>query len=125
MTNDMWRYLISGILIVHGLGHSGGYWFFGRSWLWAEAGNDPWKWVFVALWLVAMVGFVAAGLGLLFQQAWWRPLAVVSAVIALPVTIIFLGEPAGINKLAAAVVDIGVLVALLWAHVPSPELVGA
>jgi hypothetical protein len=28
MSNEMMRYLIGGFLIVHGIGHSGGYWMF-------------------------------------------------------------------------------------------------
>ena len=31
--STLWRVLIAGILIVHGLGHVGGPWFFTRSWL--------------------------------------------------------------------------------------------
>ncbi len=83
------------------------------------------RWIFIALWLVAMVLFVAAGIGILQQQVWWRTAAVIAAVISLPVTILFLGNPAASNKLACIVVDIAVLVGVLWVHWPSPELIGS
>ena len=74
------------------------------------------------LWMIAGIGFVAAGIGLLTHHAWWRTLAVISAAVSLPVTVLFLGGVAASNKVAALIVDIAILVGLLW---PPVELAGS
>jgi len=125
LSNDTWRYLISGVILLHGLGHVGGPWFFGRSWLAPSLGEGAVRWVFIGLWLVAMLGFLAAGIGILLQGTWWRTLAIAAAAISLPVTVLFLGGVAAPNKLACVVVDVTILVALLWVHWPSAEVIGA
>ena len=125
LTPDTWGYLIGGVLLVHGLGHSGGYWFFDRSWLLPAAGDGVLRWACIALWLVAMAGFAGAGAGVLAHKEWWRTLAVTMAVISLPVAVLFLGGTAASNKAACVVVDVAVLVGLLLAHWPSAEVVGS
>ena len=121
MSNDWLRYLVSGFLIVHGLGHSGGYWMFIRSWLSPDLLNNPWKWIFVVVWLVAMIGFVIAGVGVLQQKSSWRALSIAASVVSLIVAALFIqGAP-----LNAAVADVVVLVALLLFNWPSAELVGS
>ncbi len=72
--------------------------------------------------MIAGIGFVAAGIGLLTHHAWWRTLAVTSAAVSLPVTALFLGGVAASNKVAALIVDIAILVGLLW---PPVELAGS
>jgi hypothetical protein len=72
-----------------------------------------------------MALFVAAGIGVLQQQGWWRTAAVIAAIISLPVTVLFLGGTAAPNKLAATVVDIVILVGVLWLHWPAPEMIGS
>jgi hypothetical protein len=121
MSNEMWRYLIAGLLIVHGLGHSGGPWMFVKSWLSPALTGSPLKWLFIAVWLVAGIGFAGAGIGVLQQQAWWRTLAVVVAVISLLVSALFI-QGAPFN---AAVFDVIVLAALLWLHWPPANVIGA
>lgn len=90
------RYIIAMVLIGHGIGHVMG---FLEAWTTVSVGfsNQPWLLssgitidspvgrAFGLLWLVAMIGFVGAGLGLLFHQAWWQPLAIAAAVISLVV----------------------------------------
>ena len=121
MSNEMWRYLIAGIIIVHGVGHGGGYWLLVKSWLSPELGDNPLRWLFVAAWLVVGIGFVVAGVGVLQQQGWWRTLAVASAVISLLVAALFVQGP----PFNAAVFDVVILAALLWAHWPSATLIGS
>ena len=49
-----------------------------RSWLLNNLlGDGPTQAIGGLLWLVATVGFIAAGVGVFGQQGWWRTLAVV------------------------------------------------
>lgn len=88
------RLIVAIILVMHGLGHVMG---FSAAWTPAKMGLSDRPWIFSPgitidtpvgqafglLWLVAMVGFVASGLGLLFSQGWWPQLAIASAVVSL------------------------------------------
>jgi hypothetical protein len=68
------------------------------------------------LWLVALVGLVGAGLGLLFGQAWWPSLAVAAAVVSLVAILPWVRlVPPG--AWAGALLDLLIIVALLspWA----------
>ena len=121
MSNEMVRYLVGGFLIVHGIGHSGGYWMFVKSWLSPVLTDTPLKWLFAAIWLVALVGYCVAGIGLFQMQSWWRTLAIAASVVSLVVSVLYIqGVP-----LNAAVADVVILVALLWFNFPSVEMVGA
>jgi hypothetical protein len=121
MSNEILRYLIAGVLVVHGIGHIGGYWMFVKSWLSPSLVDTPLKWLFIAVWLVAMVGYFAAGIGLLQMQGWWRTLAVTASAVSLVVSVLYIqGAP-----LNAAVADVVILAALLLLHWPSAELVGS
>jgi hypothetical protein len=86
------------------------------------------RWLFILLWMVAMLGFVGAGLGILgilVPPGWWRPLAITAAVIFLPVTLLFLGAVATGNKFACIAVGVVILVALLWARWPTADIIGS
>jgi hypothetical protein len=121
MSNEMWRYVISGFLILHGIGHSGGYWMFVKSWLSPGLVNAPLKWLFVVVWLVAMMGYFAAGVGLLQMQSGWRTVAVAASVVSLVVSVLYIqGAP-----FSAAVADIIILVALLVLRWPGAKIVGS
>jgi hypothetical protein len=90
----MLMYVIALALIMHGLAHAAG---FAASWSANSAGfssrpsilpsgivlHSPVGRAFGLLWLVAMVGLVGAGLGLVFHQPWWPALAIAAAVISL------------------------------------------
>ena len=92
----MIQLLFAAPLLIHGLAHIGG---FLASWTSNQAGFSDRPWilssrgtldsavgrVFGILWLVAMVAFVIAGLGLLFSQPWWPSVAVPAAVLSLVV----------------------------------------
>jgi hypothetical protein len=121
MTNELWRYLVAGFLVVHGIGHSGGYWFFLKSWLSPALADNPLKWIFVVVWIIALVGFLAAGVGMLQMQSWWRTAAVASAIVSLLVSVLFIQSPA----LNAAAADVVILFALLLFHWPAPEVIGS
>ena len=74
-----------------------------------------------ALWVAALLSFELAGIGVFAGQGWWRALAIGGAVVSLLVMALF-WQP---NFIIGAAIDIGILVALLWAHWPTSALVGA
>ena len=76
----------------------------------------------IVIWLAAIVGFLLASLALMgwgVPHEWWRPLAVVSAIISLIGVILFWNAfAAGFNKAGAITVDLAVLIGLLVLHWP-------
>ena len=66
-------------------------------------------------------GFILAGIAVFIGLRLWRALAVASAVISLVTMALFWQTAMGIG----AIVDVGILVALVWARWPQPKLVGA
>jgi len=90
----MWKYLFVFLLIMHGLAHmtgllgfctSGPQAFAEKAWLFSK-GVTPHSaagWAFGLVWLVAVLAFVGAGLGLLLGQSWWSMLALVAAAVSL------------------------------------------
>ncbi len=121
MSNEMWRYVIAGFLIVHGIGHSGGYWMFVKSWLSPALTESPLKWVFVAVWLGTMIVYLAAGVGLLQMNGWWRTLAIAASVVSLAASALYI-QGAPFNAAAA---DVVILAALLWFRWPTVEMIGS
>ncbi len=121
MSNEIVRYLVGGFLIVHGLGHAGGYWFFIKSWLSPALVDTPIKWLFVVLWIAAMVCFLVGGVALLQLQTWWRCAAIGGALLSIVVAALYIQSPA----LNAAVADVVILLAILALNWPSPDVVGA
>lgn len=121
MSNEIWRYLVAGFLVVHGLGHAGGYWMFVKSWLSPTLVDSPLKWLFILVWFAAMIGFLVAGIGLLQQRILWRTVAVAAAVISLLVSALYI-QGAPFNAAAA---DVIILLALLAFNWPSADVVGA
>jgi hypothetical protein len=123
----MLKYLVAFVLIMHGLAHVTGFLGFWTSGLRAF-GDQAWLFsknitarsavgkTFGLLWLVALVGLVGAGLGLLFDQAWWPSLAVAAAVVSLVAILPWVRViPPG--AWAGALLDLLIIVALLspWA----------
>ncbi len=125
MSNDLWRYLIAGVVILHGIGHVGGPWFFDRSWLAPSLAEGAVRWAFVVLWCVAAVAFVAVGIGIMQQQAWWRPLILTTAVFSFVIAALFLGSSTNQPIVSAIGMDVIILVALLAMRWPSPALIGS
>ena len=117
------RRLIAAILLVHGIGHAGGYWMLRQSWLSESLAAGGARWLFVGLWLVAGLGFLTAGGGLLARKPWWRRLAIISSLVSLPSTFLYFGP--NLNLTGALLVDLGILGGLLWAHWPKPAQIGA
>jgi hypothetical protein len=123
----MWKYLFAVMCVMHGLAHvagplgfwtSGAHSFAEKPWLFSK-GITPQGvvgWVFGLLWVVAALGLVGAGLGLLFGRDWWPTLALVGAVISL-VAIVPWARVVPPGAWAGVCFDLAILVALLlpWA----------
>jgi hypothetical protein len=87
----MWKYLLACLMVMHGLAHvtgiigafgSGSQAFEDQPWIFSQgitaqgAVGKAWSLV----WLVALAGLGAAGVGLLSGQDWWPTLAVAAAI---------------------------------------------
>ncbi len=107
MASPIWSFLFGVFLIMHGIGHTAGFWVGSRT--------------FGILWLLGLLGFVAAGLAFFdiwVPRAWWSGLTVASAVVSAVLILLF--TPAPGPKLNALIVNIGILLAVLWWHWPAP-----
>lgn len=132
------KLVIGLVLIAHGIGHVLGLFpILG----WAKA--DGWtadSWVLsgpvgvtaahalgAVLWLVALVGFVIAGVGVLgmaVPAAWIRPAAVVASVASLIAIGLFWDAlPSATSKVGAIGVDLAVLWAVVIGHWPASDVV--
>jgi hypothetical protein len=143
ISSDNLRFVIGGVLLVHGLGHGGalgaliwlrvfpnspgGGWLAARSWLFPALASPEATTVAMSFWIVAMFGFVAAALsfwGVLLPGEPWRVLAVGSAIVSLGGMIVFFGTWPMFNTLAALAVNGAVLVTQLFSRWPPQELFG-
>lgn len=135
------KVLITGALLLHGLGHvgalgalvvlgrgmSGGSWLPARSWLIPSLSAPAARTVATIFWVVSAVGFVAASMafwGILVPGDAWRQLAVVSSIVSILGITLFLGTWPAFNTLAALGVNIAVLVTQLWLHWPPQAMFG-
>jgi len=137
MPDPLTRLVITAALALHGLGHGGalgaliwigarpgtdtGAWHAARSWLAVGLPAGTATTLAGALWIVSLIGFVAAALafwGIGLPGEAWRPLAVASALVSMGGIVLFFGTWPMFNTLAAMAVDIAVLVALLGLHWP-------
>jgi hypothetical protein len=135
MSGGILRILVALVILVHGIGHvlflapCLGMTQWGQaahSWLLTRAlGDGPTRAIGALLWLAVIVGFTAAAMGLLGQQAWWRPVASGAAGVSLLALALFANGISRQPLLSAGLMDVAILVALLWVQWPSADLVGA
>jgi hypothetical protein len=135
MSQTLWRIILALVLGAHGIGHLvflvstlglGNWGGPSQSWLLANlAGGAVQRVVGGLIWIVALAGFIAAAVGLLAGQPWWRTAAVASAGVSLLGAALVWANPPASSALSAAIFDVAVLVALLLLHWPSESLVGA
>jgi hypothetical protein len=121
------RIVIGALLMIHGFAH----WQITSGWGKVTADSAALRAIGMeggalaslgtALWVVALMSFYVAGIAVFAGQGWWRALAIGAAVVSLLVMGLF-WQP---NYIIGVAVDVGILVALLWAHWPTPALVGA
>jgi hypothetical protein len=123
MDQTLWRWLMIVLLLAHGVGHIIG---FLEAWTGVPAGftNQPWVLsdsvtiesalgrAFGLLWLVAMIGFVGAGIGLFTHQEWWRVMTTAAAVISLVAILPWWNTVTPGARWGAILVDLILLVAL-------------
>jgi hypothetical protein len=120
------RIVVGLLLIIHGFAHwqittGWGSRTAESSWLLGNMGAGALHSLATLLWVVALLAFVATGLVLFAGVGFWRLMAVVASVLSLLVITLF-WQP---NMVLGAAVDVGILVALLWVHWPTPQMIGA
>jgi hypothetical protein len=122
----MVKYILVALLALHGIVHGFG---FGATWRIGPAGSvsatpslipglapdGALAHVLGIIWLIALLAFVGAAFGLLTDGAWWRIAAAVAAVVSLALCIAWWSD----GK-AGAVIDIGILVAIVVYALASP-----
>jgi hypothetical protein len=116
----------AGILAAHGIGHVLGWlpaWGIARfegvsshSWILSgPMGDGTARLVAGMLFVVPMVGFVAAAGGLLLGLSWWRQVAVASAALSLAATALFPQAFTTGSTIGSVAVDLVVLYGILVA----------
>jgi hypothetical protein len=135
MSGGFLRIAVAVVILVHGIGHALflapclGITQWGQSahsWLLTGLlGGTATRLLGGLLWLAVIVGFAAAGVGLLAQSPWWRTVAMISAGVSLLALALFAGSIDTQPIASAAGMDLVILVALLWLRWPSVELLGA
>lgn len=122
--------IIAIILVGHGIGHIMGFLETWTSWQpFADPSFNELPWIFSdgifihsavgkvfgLFWLVAMIGFFAAAIGLIANQSWWSTVAIIASILSLLAVIPWWNTftPGIMSKQSAVVFDIIILVALL------------
>ncbi len=148
MSSTTLRTIISAALFVHGLGHVMGVipalrlfevnesspaalkrWS-SRSWLLTDPlGDTAARIICLILFAAVLVCSAGAALGLLGQlvpHAWWRPLAIASAVVSLVAIALYWNAFITLfpPKVGAIGMDLAILVGLLLANWPSEAAIG-
>jgi len=142
------RILIAGVLAFHGVGYAMGIipalqipffqdqtgaWaknWSSRSWLLTPLlGDTASRIISIILFAVPLIGFAGAALGVmdwLVPHEWWRPLAIVSAVISLVALGLFWHAFIYLfpHKVGAIIVNVAVLVGLVGTNWPAEADIG-
>lgn len=129
MSTSTIRIITGFVLIIHGIGHAMAFFpalnlfstdkWHHRSWLLSGLlGDTISRALVILLFGAALIGFIAAGLGLfgwLVPHSVWKTLAIASAVISLVALGLFWNAFASLfpNKIGAIAVDIATIWALL------------
>jgi hypothetical protein len=124
------RFIIGVFIVLHGLVH---LLYFGQSWrlfelqpemVWPEGswalskllGDEATRLLASISCILAAIGFVAGGTGILVRQAWWRPVVVGSAAFSAVIFILFWdGEMQKLDNQGgiALLINIAILVSVL------------
>jgi hypothetical protein len=135
MSNDVIRWGLGLMVLVHGIGHM----LFmpllaetlrlgtdGRSWLLTGVlGESPTRLLATLVAGVIAIAFIAAGLGIIVSAGWWRPVVIAAAVASMTLVVAMWDGIPTSSALFAFLFDGLVLVALLVADWPSSETMGA
>jgi hypothetical protein len=125
------KFLIGIFFILHGLVHllylgqsrrlfelqPGMVWPDG-SWAFSRLlGNDAGRWLASIACILAAIGFVASGIGVFLDQAWWRPLVMGSAIFSSVLYVLFWnGKLQGLDRQGgiALLINIVILALLIY-----------
>jgi hypothetical protein len=138
------KLIIAGVLLLHGLGHTGaliaiavnwtsrgtatGAWLPARSWVIPSLAPQTAKAVASIFWVLSTIGFVAAAMsfwGIVLPGDAWRQLALTSSIVSILGITLFLGTWPAFNTIAALAVNIAVLVTQLWLRWPPQAMFGS
>ena len=121
-----WLRIVLAIVVgAHGIGHilflmpliSNTNWGqAAQSWLLGDGGLA--KVVGILIWLVALVGFLAAAFGMFQETDWWQMAAIVSASVSTVGLVLFWTRPSTSPAISALIFNLLVLAALLIFHWP-------
>jgi hypothetical protein len=117
----VWRYLVGGLFALHGLIHAIGFsatWRLGQATVVSATPTYPSGLgegtsavrVLGVLWVVAMVAFLAAAVGVVTVAPWWKGLAAGAAVLSLLLCLAWWNDAK-----AGVVIDLLILVGLVIA----------
>lgn len=127
MSIQMLRILIAGALFVHGVGHVLGFWLPARSWLLPSVPESTLRIMSSVFWILVALGFIVSCLGFLgivVPTNWWRPAAVIFAVVSLLGLVLFWNTWPAFNTVGALAMNIAVLVTQLWLYWPPASMFG-
>ncbi|MBX3060539.1 MAG: hypothetical protein KF770_29125 [Anaerolineae bacterium] len=119
------RMVLAVVVAAHGIGHilflmplisSTNWGQVSQSWLLGGGGLA--RGVGAVIWLVSLVGFVAAAFGIFRETDWWQTVAVVSAAVSTVGLVLFWTRPSTSPALSALIFNLLVLAALLIFHWP-------
>jgi hypothetical protein len=141
MSDEQLRWVVAGVILVHGIAHGGalgalwwvgtrgaanaGGWAPARSWLAPSLGEDAATRLAVAFWVASVVGFVLAALaflGIVLPVDAWPALGAGSAVVSTVGIVLFVGTWPAFNTVAALAVNVAVVVAAVTGWPPSAVL---
>ena len=130
MSTATLRLITAGVLLFHGVGHAWGILAalgitMGQnhspdSWALTNLiGNSATRWICAAIWGAALALFVCAGLGLvgwLVPKEWWRPLALIGAVVSGLALVLFWNALPVLfpNKIGAILVNFALIISLVF-----------
>lgn len=117
------RWGLAIVLVIHGLGH---VMFAMAAWTKTDVGFTANPWILpgdvtvdslagtvsAIIWLLALLGFLAAAFGLVTQTGWWPGVAVGAAALSLIVLLLWWQTVTPDSRLWAALVDVAIIVAL-------------
>lgn len=125
MSTQTIRILIAGALLVHGIGHTLGFWKPARSLPFLAMSDANLKISGGISWIVIAIGFIIASMsfyGIFAPASWWRPLVIIFAGVSLVGITLFGRSWPAFNFVSAIAMNVVILVALLWLHWPPTEM---
>ena len=125
MSTQTIRILIAGALLVHGIGHTLGFWKPARFLPFLDVSESTLRLAGGIIWTLVASGFVISAMsfyGILVPASWWRALAVAFAVISLMELLLFGRSWPVFNFIGASGLNIAILISLLWLHWPPFEM---